>query len=253
MRVRTVASPAYNWAAKSPIAVDLRQLLATATTTTALLELRNCQNTTVTGQVRIRAENGTFGPQSAFSIAPFGLIVLPVPMVYTAEHGDNLLLAEITVGDQVQTKQATRRLPFVYDARPGMGEAVACRKRGKGWNLKRDLATTFQAGYDDQTLRLRIQVKDSAPSGLPINLKSWEQYGLELFFDTRPDLPADSPADAERYHDKVGRIFVLPHEEPAKQLTFTRQDCPGSCDAVRCRIRSRTMATTSAAYPDIPD
>ena len=222
---------------ENPIAADLRQLMATATTTTACLELRNCQNATVTGQVRVRADKGPFGPSTSFSIAPFALQVLQVPMVYTAEHGDNLLLAEITVGDQVLTKQATRRLPFVYDARPGMGEAVACHKRGKGWNLKRDLATTFQAGYDDQTLRLRIQVKDSAPSGPPNNRKSWEQDGLELFFDTRPDLLEGSLAEAERYHDKVGRIFVLPHEEPAKQLTFTPAGLPGlNTDAVRCHI-----------------
>lgn len=226
------------------VIADLRQLLATAQETTAYVDLRNCQPDKQVGQVRIQAENGEFGPATDFSIPEFSLLTLPLPLPFSPENGDKPLVAEIRIGDQTLTQKTTRRLPFVYDAKPGLGAVESCRKKGRGWNLEPEIATTFQAGYDAENLILHIVVKDRTPSGEPQGRNPWEQDALELFFDPRPDLLDGTLAEAQRYHGKVGRVFVSPYEAPGKQLTFM----PGELsdlnkDTVRC-----TISTSADGY-----
>ncbi len=99
------------------------------------------------------------------------------------------------------------------------------------------IASTFLAGYDAKGLTLRIVVEDRTPSGDPNGRKSWEQDGLELFFDTRPDLLEGTLAEAQHLHGKVGRIFVSPYETPDRRFTVEPRDLSQfSQDAIRCQV-----------------
>lgn len=230
---------------------DLRQVLTNPTGTTAYVDLRNCRPQDAAGQVRLKAANGKFGPAADFKVAGYSLRTLPVPLPFAAANCDQLLVAEITIGDQTMTQQSTRRLPSVYAARPGLGQVEACRRKGRGWNLEPSIASTFQAGYDAENLTLRIVVTDRTPSGAPHGRKPWEQDALELFFDTRPELLEGTVAEAQRYHGKVGRIFVAPYEAPGKQLSFASQEL-GRLDEQSVRCQVTTSATGYAVELTIP-
>lgn len=227
------------------VIADLRQLIADATGTLAYVDLRNCQPREVSGRVRIKAENGEFGPWEDFTVAGFSLVTLPVPMPFVSANGDKPLVVEITIGDKTFTQGSKCRLPFVYEAKPGFGPVESCRKKGRGWDLEPEIASTFQAGYDEKSLTLRIVVKDRTPSGEPNGRNPWEQDALELFFDTRPDQLEGTPAEAQRYHDKVGRIFVSPYETPEKQLTFMARELGKlNTDTVRYNVSTSAEGYT---------
>lgn len=217
------------------IVADLRQLLSDATGTRAYVDLRNCQPQDVVGQVRVRAANGGFGPVTDFKIAGYSLLTLPVPLPFTSADYGKPLIAEIRIGDKTFSQESKRRLPIVYEAKPGLGAVESCRKRGRGWNLKPAIASTFQAGYDAKNLTLRIVVKDRTPSGEPNGRNPWEQDGLELFFDTHPEMLDGTIEKARRYHEKVGRVFVTPYATPEKRLTFMSRGLSKlNRDSVRC-------------------
>ena len=83
---------------------------------------------------------------------------------------------------------------------------------------------TFRVSHDDRNLNLAVDVKDSTPSGLPGDRQPWEQDCIELFFDAAPDFMPSS--ELGRYHDRVGRLFILPYAKPGQQLLVIAGNWP---------------------------
>lgn len=237
--------------AERDVLVDLRRLLCDATRTVAWVDLRNCRPNGVTGKVRAKAASGEFGPLTDFEIPGFSLVTVPVALPFASANCGEPLVAETTIGDNTLSQECTRRLPNVYEARPGLGTTEPCRRKGRGWNLNPEIASTFRAGYDEGHLALHFVVEDRTPSGVPNGREAWAQDGIELFFDTRPDLLEGTPAEAQHYHDKVGRILISPYEAPEKQVTFIPQGLSKlDRDHVRCSIG--VSQEGYAAEMDIP-
>jgi hypothetical protein len=219
------------------ILASLRQTLADGTGTVACVDLRNCQPHDLAGKLRVGTADAELGPPRDFLVPAFSSVTFPVPFSFTPAGYDKPLVMEVTTGGETTSQKSATRLPYVYEARPGLGEVETCRKKGRGWNQDPQIASTFQAGYDAENLILHIEVKDRTPSGEPGIRDANEQDGIVLFLDTRPDLLAGTLAEAQRYHGKVGRIFVSPYETPARRVTFLAGELAKlDQDHVRCTI-----------------
>ena len=103
----------------------------------------------------------------------------------------------------------------------GKSEPVATYPKGK----EAAHQASFTAICNGDSLLLEITVKDATPSGASGERKPWEQDCIELFFDVAPtQLSGKHPL---AYHDRMGRIFLMPYGREGGQAVFQAKGLPG--------------------------
>lgn len=79
---------------------------------------------------------------------------------------------------------------------------------------------------DGNFLVLTVKVNDMTPSPISSDKPMWEQDGIELFLEPAPYDISGDPEKCGNYIGSTFRVFVLPRQEPSKQLTVWPMNNP---------------------------
>ncbi len=113
---------------------------------------------------------------------------------------------------------------------PAIAQIANPTKKSDVRGAEEGLAANFQVAYDDNAIKLKVNVRDRSPSGPQNGRKLWEQDCIELFIDPKP-FSCESTRKSD-YHDKVARVFILPYASekglliasPRKLAAFTPEN-----------------------------
>lgn len=126
-------------------------------------------------------------------------------------------------GGTVIVRAYANRAVFDFPIATGSPKKVIAAGREKGDaqpisvnSAKAAHTALFRASRDDSAITVSVKVTDTTPSGDGGTRNPWEQDCVELFFDADPAFASMKNAGA--YHDRVGRIFILPYAKDKMML-----------------------------------